>query len=98
MTTKNAHEAKKIAGVLVKNKLAACVNIVERISSIYTWQGKIVKGIETLCIIKTTKKRFKSLKNKIESLHSYTVPEIIALPIELGSKKYLSWLIKETKV
>lgn len=97
MTTKNAFEAKKIAGVLVKSKLAACINIVEKISSIYSWQGKIVKGIEALCIIKTTKKRFKSLKNKIESLHSYTVPEIIGLPIEVGSKKYLNWLVKETK-
>ncbi len=97
MTTKDVSEAEKIAGELVKDGLAACVNIVNKIRSIYKWQGEICRDTEALCIIKTVKSNFEPLKDKIKSLHSYTVPEVIGLPIEMGSDKYLKWLVKETK-
>ena len=98
MTCKDITEAEKIAGELVKDGFAACVNIINKVRSIYRWQGEICRDTEALCIIKTVKGNFESLKNKIKSLHSYTVPEVIALPIDAGSNKYLKWLVKETKV
>ena len=97
MTTKDVSEAEKIAGELVKDGLAACVNIVNKVRSVYKWQGEICRDTEALCIIKTVKSNFEPLKDKIKSLHSYTVPEVIGLPIEIGSDKYLKWLVKETR-
>ena len=97
VTTKDIAEAKKIADKLIKEKLAACVNIVEKVHSVYRWKGKICKESEALCIIKTVKRNFKALEKKIKSMHSYTVPEVIGLPIEIGSEKYLKWVLKETK-
>ena len=98
MTTKDITEAEKIAAELVKDGLAACVNIVNKVRSIYKWQGEVCHETEALCLIKTVRGNFEPLKDKIKSMHSYTVPEVIALPIELGSAKYLKWLVKETKV
>lgn len=98
MTAKDITEAEKIAAELVKDGLAACVNIVNKVRSIYRWQGEICRDTEALCIIKTVSGNFEVLKDKIKSLHSYTVPEVVALPIEAGSNKYLKWLVKETKV
>ena len=97
MTAKDITEAEKIAGELVKDGLAACVNIINKVRSVYRWQGEICRDTEALCIIKTVKGNFETLKDKIKSLHSYTVPEVIGLPIEVGSEKYLKWLVKETK-
>lgn len=97
MTAKDKVEAKKIAEVLVKERLAACINIIEKISSIYRWKDKITRDSEALCIIKTTKRNFNNLKKKIQSLHSYTVPEIIGTPVVIGSENYLKWLFNETK-
>ena len=98
MTTKDITEAEKISGELVKDGLAACVNIINKVRSIYRWQGEICRDTEALCVIKTVKGNFPALKDKIKSLHSYTVPEIIGLPIQESSEKYLKWLLKETKV
>ena len=98
MTCKDVTEAEKIAGELVKDGLAACVNIINKVRSIYRWQGEICRDTEALCVIKTVMENFEPLKDKIKSLHSYTVPEVIALPIGAGSNKYLKWLIKETKI
>ena len=98
MTAKDITEAEKIAGELVKDGLAACVNIINKVRSIYRWQGEICRDTEALCVIKTVKGNFETLKDKIKSLHSYTVPEVIGLPINIGSEKYLKWLVKETKV
>lgn len=98
MTAKDITEAEKIAGELVKDGLAACVNIINKVRSIYRWQGEICRDTEALCVIKTVKGNFPALKDKIKSMHSYTVPEVIGLPIELRSEKYLKWLVKETKV
>ena len=98
MTANSTTEAEKIAGELVKDGLAACVNIINKVRSIYRWQGEICRDTEALCVIKTVKGNFEALKDKIKSMHSYTVPEVIGLPIEIGSEKYLKWLTKETKI
>lgn len=97
ITTSSVNEAKKIGRALVEEKLAACSNIISPIRSIYRWQGKICDDKEALMILKTKKKLFKQIVATVEELHSYDVPEIIALPIIEGSDKYLSWLKEETK-
>jgi len=96
VTVSSMEEAKKISYALVESKLAACANIVPSITSVYTWQGKICEDQECLLIIKTRKELFPTLREKVKSLHSYTVPEIIALPILEGSKSYLDWIREET--
>src|SRR4030067_2809226 len=85
-------EAAKIAKALVEARLAACVNIIRNIRSIYSWQGKIEDDSEVLMIAKTQKRLFNALSAKVKELHSYTTPEIIALPIIEGSEDYLKWL------
>ena len=97
VTAPNEDEAAKIARSLVESRLAACVNIVRNIRSIYTWQGKVEDDSEVLMIVKTVKTRFDSLASGIRELHSYEVPEIIAIPIEKGSKEYLDWIKDSTK-
>jgi len=92
ITASNEEEAAKIARGLIEARLAGCVNIVRNIRSIYSWQGKIEDEPEVLMIVKTQKKLFGALSAKVRELHSYTVPEIIALPIIEGSEDYLKWL------
>jgi periplasmic divalent cation tolerance protein len=92
ITAPNEDEAAKIAKALVEARLAGCVNIIKDIRSIYGWHGKIEDDKEDLMIIKTQKNLFDPLMEKVKELHSYTVPEIIALPIITGSKEYLKWL------
>ena len=98
-TTSNIDESKKIAYHLVESKLAACVNIVPKVISVYSWQDKINEDEEYLLVIKTQKNRFEDVKKAILELHSYELPEIVMLPIKKGHKEYLSWIKKEsTKV
>ncbi len=97
ITTGSINEAKKIGRALLEEKLVACSNIISPIRSIYRWQGKICDDKEALMILKTRKKLFKQIVKIVEELHSYDVPEIIAMPIIEGSSKYLSWLNEETK-
>ena len=85
----------KIANKLVKDKLAACVNIT-KISSIYSWQGKIENTSEYLALFKTTAKNKKILKEKIKSSHPYDVPEIAELDVNSINKPYLDWLVSST--
>ncbi len=92
ITVPDFETGKKIAKTLVEEKLAACVNITSQINSIYFWQGNIEDDTEHLLIIKTRKDVFEKLENRVKELHPYTVPEIIAMPIVLGSKDYLSWI------
>jgi len=92
VTTSSKKEANRIAQALLKNKLAACVNIVERIKSLFWWQTKIDCASETLLIIKSRKSKLKQIIRRVKSLHSYDTPEIIALPIIGGEKKYLRWV------
>lgn len=92
VTTKNIAQAKKIARGLLAKKLAACVNILPIVQSLFRWQGKVDSAQESLLIIKSTKARFQKLAQCVKALHSYQVPEIIALPIVAGNKEYLDWL------
>ena len=96
VTTSNAEEAARIADVLVSERLAACVNIVPGIESIYRWEGKVTRDHESLMIIKTTAERYDELERRVKELHSYTTPEVIALKIERGSEQYLNWLRDST--
>jgi len=97
VTCGSEEEALKIANALVEARLAACVNVVAPIRSIYRWEGKIWDEKEWLLIIKTEKHRFDALEKKVKSLHSYSVPEIICLPITEGSAPYLNWLVEMTE-
>jgi periplasmic divalent cation tolerance protein len=86
-------EARRIARTVVSKRLAACVNIVlSPAESFYTWNGKLERAREYLLVMKTTAERLAALENEVKRLHSYDVPEFIALPITEGSEKYLSWL------
>jgi periplasmic divalent cation tolerance protein len=97
ITTGSVNEAEKIGRTLVEEKLVACSNIISPIRSIYSWQGKICDDKEALMVLKTKRKLFKQIVKRVEKLHSYDVPEIIAIPIIEGSGKYLSWINEETK-
>jgi len=92
VTCANKEEAKRIATGLIKNKLAACVNIIDKIESFFWWQGKIDTAREVLLIIKSRKAKLAKVIKLVKSLHSYAVPEIIALPIISGYKPYLNWI------
>lgn len=92
ITTNSPEEAEKIGKALVQEKLAACANIVKEIRSFFFWQGQLEDEREALIIVKTKASLFPSLVEKVKALHSYTVPEIIALPILMGSESYLRWI------
>jgi len=94
-TYPNKKSITKIANELVQNKIVACVNIT-KISSIYSWQGKIENASEYLALFKTTQKNKKSLKEKIRATHPYDVPEIAELSITSINKSYLKWLVEST--
>ena len=96
VTTANLSEAEAIATQLVEAKLAVCVNFMP-IESVYLWQGKINRDKEYQLIIKTDLNKFEGLADKIKTLHSYEVPEIIAMPIVAGSQTYLDWLASSLK-
>ena len=92
VTVPNMEEGKKIAKYLVENKIAACVNIIPGIYSIYEWKDKIEENNELLLLIKTTEQKSAQLIQKVKELHSYDVPECIGLRIEKGSEDYLNWI------
>lgn len=96
ITAPNEDEAAKIAKAIVKDRFAGCVNIIKNMRSIYSWQGKIEDEPEVLMVVKTQAKLFEPLSIKVKELHSYSVPEIIALPIVEGSEDYIRWLKEVT--
>jgi periplasmic divalent cation tolerance protein len=91
-TAGSEEQARKIARHLVENQLAACVNIVPRIESVYRWEGTVESNHEWLLVIKTTGERFPAVRDAIRELHSYELPECIAISIEDGSTDYLEWI------
>jgi len=92
VTAGSKKEAQKIASVLIRKKLAACVNIVDKVNSIFFWEDKVQKSKESLLIIKSTRAKFAQIARFVKSLHSYDLPEIIALPVIAGHKPYLRWI------
>ncbi len=92
VTVPNIEEANKIAVTLVESRLAACVNIIKDISSVYRWKGEIQEDNEHLLLIKTTEDKSESLIQKIKEIHSYSEPECIGFKVEKGSQKYLNWI------
>ncbi|EQB63872.1 MAG: hypothetical protein RBG1_1C00001G1451 [candidate division Zixibacteria bacterium RBG-1] len=97
VTAGSEKEAQKIAEILVKEKLAACVNVIPNVKSYFNWQETFYQEKEVLLLIKTKVALFEKLKNRILKIHSYQTPEIILLPIDKGSKNYLDWIGKETR-
>jgi periplasmic divalent cation tolerance protein len=93
VTCSSVKEARGISRKLVDERLAACVNILRApMESIYRWRGKVESAREILLLIKTSRRRFTALESAVKRLHSYEVPEIIALPIERGWNGYLAWV------
>lgn len=91
-TTDTPELAQKIASALVNSDEAACVNIVPGIRSVYRWEGKLCDEVECLLIIKSTSDRFEAIRARIRELHTYQLPEVIAIPISAGDPAYLEWL------
>ena len=96
ITASQEEEAATIAKTLIDERLAACVNIVKDIRSLYRWQGAVEDEGEVLMVVKTQERLFENLKNRVQQLHSYSVPEIIALPIVKGFENYVQWIKEET--
>jgi periplasmic divalent cation tolerance protein len=92
MTAANGEEATRLAEMLVGAHLAACVQILPEMESVYRWQGKIERQSEILLLAKTTRAKFAELEREVRALHSYDTPEIIAVPVVDGSAPYLDWL------
>lgn len=96
-TAPDRESGAKIARALVEERLAACVNLLPGVGSFYRWQGKVEEAAEALLIIKTAAARFEAVQKRIKELHSYELPEIIAVSITAGSKEYLDWIADNTK-
>ena len=96
-TAGSKEEARKIARVLVERLLAACVNVVPQVTSIYRWEGEIEEAEEFLLVVKTTRAAFERVREAILELHSYEVPECISVAIDGGSVGYLSWIGQSVK-
>jgi periplasmic divalent cation tolerance protein len=96
VTVPSRADGERIADALVGEQLAACVNVVGPIRSIYRWQGEVQREDEHLLLIKTTRARYAALEARVQALHPYDVPEIVAVPIERGSAAYLAWITDVT--
>ena len=97
MTAGDTEEAKKIAGELVASRLAACVNILPNMNSVYMWQGELQEDSELVLIAKTTRARVPQLVEKVKSLHSYDCPCIVSLPVLAGHQPFLEWIEAQVK-
>jgi len=93
MTAASQEEAARIGEMLVSQKLAACVQVLSPMQSIYVWKGEVQRESEVLILAKTTQSNFAELERQVLAIHSYETPEIIALPIVCGSRSYLDWLV-----
>lgn len=92
ITASSKKEAQRIVSVLIKKRLVACGNILSGVNSMFIWKGRVEKAREALVVLKTKAALFGKILRETERLHSYKVPEIIALPIISGSRKYLKWI------
>lgn len=92
VTVSSAAEGERIARALVEDRLAACVNRIAGVRSTYRWQGQLEQSDEELLLVKTSQERFAALARRVQELHSYEVPEVIAVPITAGNDSYLQWL------
>lgn len=97
ITCPDRRSAQRIASALVEARLAACINLVPGVISIFRWEGRLQKSSEILLIVKSSTRSFPALVKAVRHLHPYTVPEIIRLPIAAGFPAYLKWLKKESK-
>jgi periplasmic divalent cation tolerance protein len=97
ITVPTPDEASRIARALVEERLAACVNIVPGMRSVYRWRGAVEEADEILLVAKTTRASFWRLRDRVLALHSYEVPEVIAVPIERGNTEYLSWITESVR-
>ena len=97
VTVGNSNEAATLAKSLVEKRLVACVNLLPGIASWYWWEGKVTEDQEVLLVMKTSRDKFVALEKEVLRLHSYAVPEVIALPIVEGSKNYLNWIEESVK-
>jgi len=88
--------ARRIASALVDERLAACVNIVPDVTSVYRWEGAVETAPECLLLVKTRRERLEDVRRRLEELHPYDLPEFVALPVEGGSSAYLRWVVEET--
>ena len=96
VTAGSPAEGDRLARALVDERLAACVNRIATVQSVYRWEGKLEQSEEQLLIIKTQRRLFAALEKRVRELHSYSVPEVVALPIIEGSQDYLRWLGDQT--
>lgn len=92
VTVPEGDVGERIARALVEERLAACCNLLPGLRSIYRWEGKVEEGNEVLMLVKTTAERFEDLRDRLRSLHTYDLPEIIAVPIVAGLPEYLAWI------
>ena len=97
-TVPTKDDAKKISNAIISEKLAACVSIVDKVNSLFSWNGEVCSENELLLVIKTKRELFSKIEEVIKELHSYNVPEIIALPVIIGSEDYLGWIEHETSL
>lgn len=97
VTAGSAQSAEAIARALVSERLAACVNVLPGVRSIYRWEGKVVDDAEWLLVIKSRRSRFAALEARVRALHPYQIPEVVALDVVEGSNPYLDWLFAETE-
>ena len=97
-TCPNLDLARHIGTYAIENQLAACVNLIPKVESIYSWNNEINRDLEVLTLFKTTEELLDKLESAILELHSYDLPEIIVLPVEGGSKSYLEWIADSNKI
>ena len=97
LTAPSGEEATRLADLLIGAHLAACVQILPEMESVYRWEGQIERQSEILLIVKTTRGKFADLEREVRALHSYETPEIVAVPIITGSQPYLDWLGESVK-
>lgn len=97
ITAPDEETARRLARALVEERLAACVNLVPGLRSIYRWQGRVEEAAEVLLVAKTQAERFAALAARVRALHPYALPEIVALPVQDGSEEYLRWVVAESR-